>query len=354
MQAAVFHGAGDIRVETVARPTVTEPTDAVIRLVATCVCGSDLWYYRGESDHDVSGIGHEALGVITEVGDTAAGSLQPGQLVIVPFAYSDNTCPHCEVGMHTACRNGGYFGRGALGCQAEYVRVPQAAGTCVPVPPGHYCMSKIKDLLALSDVMGTGYHAIDAALVKPGNTVAVIGDGAVGLSAVLAAKMRGAATIIMLGSRTAARQQLAIDCGATTVISARGQEAIDEVLQITAGIGVDGVAECVGTGAAMTTAIRIARPGAVIGRVGLPHDAPIDELYTFGHNIGVRGGPAPVRAYLDELLAAVLDGDLQPGKVFDYTTTLDNIAAAYAAMDTRQATKTLIDFTAGNGITTTV
>ena len=341
MKAAIFKGPGLIAVEERPKPEIQLPTDAVVRIVRTCVCGSDLWYYNGDSPHDESGIGHEALGVVEATG-SAVRSVKTGDLVIVPFAYSDNTCPHCENGVQTACVDGGFFGGGELGCQAEFLRVPLADGTVVAVPEGKYDDAQLASLLTLSDVMGTGYHAAVAAEVKPGHTVAVVGDGAVGLSGVLAAKLLGAQRIIVLGSTHAPRHELARKWGATDLITVRGDDAVTELFELTNGVGADAVLECVGSKTATETAFAIARPGAIVGRVGLPHDAPIDAEGTFFRNIGMRGGPAPVREYLPELLEATLRGDITPGDVFDYVTDLEHIDEAYRAMQQRRAIKALI------------
>lgn len=345
MKAAIFQAPGRIGVEERPTPSIEAPTDAVIRVVMACVCGSDLWYFRGQSPHDVSGIGHEAIGVVEEVGDEVR-TVSRGDLVIVPFAFSDNTCPHCAHGYQTACVNGGFFGGGDLGCQAEYLRVPQADGTVVTVPEGDYTDAQLASFLTLSDVMGTGYHAAVSALVSEGDTVAVVGDGAVGLSAVLSAKMLGATRIIVLGSKTLTRQELARKWGADDLVSARGDDAVAAVMELTDGVGVDAVLECFGSTQSTDAAFKIARPGAIVGRVGLPHDAPVDELATFYRNIGMRGGPAPVREYLPALLETTLSGEITPGEVFDFATDLDHIQDAYEAMDERHAIKSLVKVSA--------
>ena len=340
MKAAIFKGPGKIAIEERPRPAVEAPTDAVVRVVRACVCGSDLWYFRGQSPHDESGIGHEAVGVIESIGGEVS-TLAPGDLVVVPFAYSDNNCRNCQFGFQTACTNGGFFG-GDLGAQAEYLRVPLADGTAVKVPARDYSDEQLASLLTLSDVMGTGYHAAVSAEVKPGQTVAVVGDGAVGLSGVLAAKLLGAGRIIVLGSTHKTRHQLAKKWGADEIVTERDSQAIERVKQLTDGVGVDAVLECVGSKSATDTAFAIARAGAVIGRVGVPHGATIDETMTFYRNLGVRGGPAPVRQYLPDLLDLTLRGEINPGEVFDFTTDLDHIADAYQAMDERRAIKALI------------
>lgn len=344
MKAAYFIGKNEIEVREVAKPTVQEQTDAIVRVVYACVCGSDLWYYRGIAEHTQGSIGHEFIGVIEEVGSEVK-DLKQGDFVIAPFAYSDNTCPHCQAGFQTACTHGGFFGGGVPGDggQAEFVRVPQADGTLVTVPDAaSFSEDVMASLLTLSDVMATGYHAAVSAQVKEGDTVAVVGDGAVGLSGVLSAKMLGAKRIIVLGGVHENRHELARKWGATDIVEERGYEAINAVMELTDGIGADAVLECVGTKDANDTSFAIARPGAIVGRVGVPHEVEINAEGTFFRNVGMRGGPAPVRAYLPDLLDAVLKGNINPGEVFDLKTDLDNIAEAYVAMDERRAIKSLI------------
>jgi alcohol dehydrogenase len=280
--------------------------------------------------------------VVEEVGSSVR-TLKKGDFVIAPFAFSDNTCPHCEAGYQTACLHGGFFGagNGADGGQAEYVRVPLAEGTLEVVPKGDYDDEMLASLLTLADVMGTGYHAAVSAGVKSGSTVAVVGDGAVGLCGVLSAKLLGAKQIIAL-SRNPARQALAREFGATVIVEERGKAAVERLLTLTGGIGVDAVLECVGTEEANQTAFAAARPGAIVGRVGVPHHVEISAVGTFFRNVGMRGGPAPVKAYMDVLLPAVLEGRIQPGKVFDLSTDLDHIQEAYQAMDERRAIKVLL------------
>ena len=342
MKATIFQGVGKVELQERPKPTIQEVTDAVVRVVRSCVCGSDLWYFRGYSEHKVGPIGHEFIGVVEEVGSQVK-IIKQGDFVICPFAFSDGTCPNCTHGFHTACLHGGFFGSGdeGMGCQAEYVRVPQAAGTLVVVPDSNYSDEVLASLLTLSDVMGTGYHAAVSAEVKAGDTVAVVGDGAVGLAGVLSAKLLGARRIVAF-SRNKDRQKLAYEFGATDIIAERGHAAIEAVKRQTEGIGVDAVLECVGTAEASDTSFAIARAGAVVGRVGVPHAVEIDAAGTFYRNVGMRGGPAPVRAYMDALLPAVLDGRINPGKVFDFVTNLDGIADAYAAMDERRAIKSLL------------
>lgn len=343
MKAAIFQGPGTIAVEDRPKPTVNEPTDAVVRVVLACVCGSDLWFYRGISQLSHGSVGHEFIGVVDEVGPDVR-DLQVGDFVIAPFAWSDGTCENCRAGFHTACIHGGFFGQGGDGDggQAEYVRVPRADGTLVTVPGSDHSDETMASLLALTDVMATGYHAAVSAGVKSGDTVAVVGDGAVGLSGVLAATMLGAKRIIVLGSTHEDRHALAREWGATDIIQVRGDAAVDAVRELTGGYGADAVLECVGTKDASDTAFAIARAGAIVGRVGVPHDVELDTRDLFYRNVGIRGGPAPARAYQPELLELVLDGSINPGKVFDLTTDLDHIADAYAAMDERRAIKALV------------
>ncbi len=342
MKAAIFQGKGKVTPENRPKPGINQSTEAIVRVVRSCVCGSDLWYFRGESEHRVGAIGHEFIGVVDEVGSEVL-KIKKGDFVIAPFAFSDNTCPHCEAGYHTSCVHGGFFGGGndADGGQAEFVRVPQADGTLEIVPPGKYDDAMLASLLSLSDVMGTGYHAAISAEVHEGDTVAVVGDGAVGLCGIIAAKLLGAKHIIAL-SRNPARQALAREFGASTIVEERGASAIEKVRSLTGGIGVDAVLECVGTDEANQTAFAIARPGAIVGRVGLPHQVEISAMGTFFRNIGMRGGPAPVKAYMEVLLPAVLEGRINPGKVFDMVTDLDHIQEAYQAMDQRRAVKVLL------------
>jgi threonine dehydrogenase-like Zn-dependent dehydrogenase len=340
LKAAIFSGAGAIGVGERPDPVIQEPTDAVVRVVLGCVCGSDLWYYRGESPHAAGSIGHEFIGVVEQVGADVRG-IRPGDLVVAPFIYSDMTCPHCRNGSTISCPVGGNFGNGTIdGGQGEAVRVPQAGGTLVPVPGSGHPDAVLRSLLALSDVMSTGHHAAAMAGVKKGDTVAVVGDGAVGLCAVLASRRLGAERIIAL-SRHADRQQVAREFGATDIVEARGSEATDAVLELTRGIGADAALECVGTSQSIATAFAIARPGSVVGIVGVPH-GQVPFAQTFFRNVGWRGGPAPARIYIPELLGDVLDGAINPGRVFDYETDLSHIDDAYRAMDERRAIKSLI------------
>lgn len=341
MRAAIFHEPRSITVGDRPDPAIVDPTDAIVRVVVSCVCGSDLWYYRGDSPFDPGPIGHEFVGVVEDVG-AEVRDIAKGDLVIAPFAYSDGTCPHCSHGITTACSNGGFWASGGIdGGQGEAVRVPLADGTLVAVPGSGHSDEMLASLLTLSDVMATGHHAAICAEVRRGGVVAVVGDGAVGLSGVLAAARLGAERIIAL-SRNPARQELARAFGATDIVAGRGEEATEAVLELTAGVGVDATLECVGTGQAMTTALSIARPGSMVGYVGVPHgvELPVEEM--FFRNKGVRGGAAPARTYIPELLDDVLEGRLESGRVFDLETGLDDIAEAYAAMDERRAIKSLL------------
>jgi hypothetical protein len=340
MRAAIFNGPGAVEAGERPDPVIQEPTDAIVRVVLGCVCGSDLWYYRGESPHPVGSIGHEFIGVVEQVGSEVT-RVRLGDLVVAPFICSDMSCPHCLNGSTTSCRAGGNFGNGVIdGGQGEAVRVPLAGSTLVPVPGSGHPDGVLKSLLALSDVMSTGHHAAVMAGVKKGDVVAVVGDGAVGLCAVLASHRLGAGRIIAL-SRHADRQKIAREFGATDVVEARGEEAVQAVLDLTGGTGADAALECVGTEQSIATAFATARPGSTVGIVGVPHgQVPFAE--TFFRNVGWRGGPAPARIYIPELLGDVLDGAIDPGRVLDYETDLDHIADAYRAMDERRAVKSLV------------
>ncbi len=340
MKAAIFKGPGMVEIGERPDPVIQEPTDAVVRVVLGCVCGSDLWYYRGESAHAVGSIGHEFIGIVEQAGAEVRG-VREGDLVVAPFIYSDMSCPHCLNGSTISCPVGGNFGNGTIdGGQGEAVRVPLAGSTLVPVPGSEHPDAVLRSLLALSDVMSTGHHAAAVAGVKKGDTVTVVGDGAVGLCAVLASRRLGAERIIAL-SRHADRQEVALEFGATDIVEARGEEAIQAVLDLTSGVGADAALECVGTAQSIATAFAVARPGSTVGIVGVPHgQLPFAE--TFFRNTGWRGGPAPARIYIPELLGDVLDGVIDPGRVFDYETDLDHIADAYRAMDERRAIKSLV------------
>jgi threonine dehydrogenase-like Zn-dependent dehydrogenase len=341
MRAAIFNGPRQIGVGDRPDPTIAAPTDAVVRVVLGCVCGSDLWYYRGESPHDPGPIGHEFIGVVTDIGSDVE-VIAEGDFVVSPFTFNDGTCPHCLAGWTSNCMNGGGFGNhGMDGGQGEAVRVPFADATLVQVPGSGHDDATMRSLLALTDVMCTGHHAAISGDVKPGDTVAVVGDGAVGLCAVIAARRLGAERIIAL-SRNPTRQALAREFGATDIVAERGDAATEAVMAMTDGIGVDAALECVGTNQSMATAFAIARPGSMVGAVGVPHDTEVPINTVIFRNIGLRGGVAPVRRYLPELLDDVLAGGINPGRVFDFETDLDGIAEAYAAMDERRAVKALI------------
>jgi len=343
MRTAIFNGKGDISVEERPKPAISAPTDAIVRVVLACVCGSDLWFYRGISDLPHGSVGHEFIGVVDAVGDDVE-DLRVGDFVIAPFSWSDGTCRNCRAGFQTACVHGGFFGQGGEGDggQAEFVRVPHADGTLLKVPGSDFSDQTMASLLALTDVMATGHHAAVSADVQAGDTVAVVGDGAVGLCGVLSATMLQAGRIIVLGSATESRHTLAREWGATDIIGARGEDAVQQLKDLTDGCGADAVLECVGTRESTETAFAVAGAGAVVGRVGVPHDAEVDAAGTFYRNVGMRGGPAPARHYQPQLLKAVLGGDIDPGRVFDLTTDLDHIADAYAAMDERRAIKALV------------
>jgi threonine dehydrogenase-like Zn-dependent dehydrogenase len=340
MKAAIFRGPGAIEIGERPDPVIEAPTDAIVRVVLACVCGSDLWYFRGASPHAVGSIGHEFIGVVEATGADVT-TVASGDLVVVPFIFSDMSCPHCLNGSTISCVRGGNFGNGTIdGGQGEAVRVPLAGSTLVPVPGSGHSEQTLRSLLALTDVMSTGHHAAVSAGVSKGDTVAVVGDGAVGLSAVLAAHRLGAERIIAL-SRHPQRQQLARDFGATDIVEARGTEADEAVLALTGGVGVDAALECVGTEQSISTAFAVARPGSTLGIVGVPH-GEVPFAQTFFRNVGWRGGPAPARIYIPELLDDVLAGTIDPGRVFDHETDLDHVADAYAAMDERRAIKSMI------------
>ncbi|MEA2271503.1 MAG: hypothetical protein QOI98_211 [Solirubrobacteraceae bacterium] len=340
MRAAIFNEPRSITVGERRDPVIVEPTDAIVRVVLSCVCGSDLWYYRGETPFAPGPIGHEFIGVVEDVGSDVQ-NVKKGDFVIAPFAYSDGTCPHCRHGITTACVTGGFYPANGDGGQGEAVRVPLADGSLVPAPGSGHSDEMLASLLTLSDVFPTGHHAAVCARVKAGDVVAVVGDGAVGLSGVLAAKRLGADRIIAL-SRNPVRQALAREFGATEIVEQRGEEATQAVLELTGGVGADATLECVGTGLSMETALSIARPGSMVGYVGVPHgvELPVGEM--FSRTKGVFGGPAPARTYIPELLDDVLDGRIDPGRVFDFETGLDGVAEAYAAMDERRAIKSLL------------
>jgi threonine dehydrogenase-like Zn-dependent dehydrogenase len=340
VRAAIFNEPHNVTVGDRPDAAIREPSDAVVRVVLACVCGSDLWYYRGDSPFEPGPIGHEFIGVIEDIGADVS-TLRKGDLVISPFAFSDGTCPNCQNGITTACMNGGFYPMNGDGGQGEAVRVPLADSTLVVVPGSGHSDEMMRSLLTLSDVFATGHHAAVCAQVKPGHTVAVVGDGAVGLSGVLAAKRLAAERIIAL-SRHPDRQALAREFGATDIVAERGEEAVAAIKQMTDGVGVYAALECVGTGQSMQTAIDIARAGSMVGFVGVPHGVELPIGQMFSRTVGVRGGGAPVRVYLPELLDDVLSGRINPGRVLDYETDLDGIGEAYAAMDERRAIKSLV------------
>ncbi len=343
MKATYMFGAGDVRIIDIPEPAIVDATDAVVRITRACICGSDLHpFHNLPASEGGRPMGHEFIGVVEEVG-SAVTTLTVGDFVIAPFAWSDGTCVFCREGLQTSCLHGGFWaGNGIGGGQAEAVRVPQADGTLVVVP-GPVDESLYASLLSLSDVYGTGYHAAIRAGVSAGDTVAVIGDGAVGLLAVLSAKQLGAERIILMG-RHEARTNLGRDFGATDVVSARGEEGIAAVRELTGGFGAAKVLEAVGHMPAYEQAVGIVRAGGVISRVGVPqYDlAPVGFPSLFGPNVTLTGGPAPVRAYIDRLLPAVLDGTVDPGRVFDVTVDLDGVPGGYAAMDARTALKVMV------------
>src|SRR5499427_4876589 len=312
MKGAVIHGARNVRYEERTDPKMVAPTDAILRLSATCICGSDLWPYRGIAEtKEPTPIGHEYCGIVEEVGRSVT-SVKPGQFAIGSFFASDNTCPHCKAGYQTSCEHRQLVG----GAQAPVLRVPLADGTLVPtreVPSAEL----VPSMLAASDVLGTGWFAADAANVKPGKTVVVVGDGAVGLLGVLSAKQMGAERIIIM-SRHQTRQKLARDFGATDIVADRGEEGVARIKELTKGIGADSVLECVGTQESMQQAIQSTRPGGFVSYVGVPHGVELDGQQTFFSHIHLHGGPAPVRRYLPTLIDLIVKDKIQPGKVFDF------------------------------------
>jgi len=342
MRATVIHGAGDVRIENVPDAGIAEPTDAVIRVTRACICGSDLWPYQLMKPSDVGQrIGHEAIGVVEAIGRDVR-TIKAGDFVIMPFAFSDGTCTFCHEHLYTSCVQGGFFGSGPVaGAQAEAVRVPFADGTLYALR-AQVDDASMGSLLTLSDVMGTGHHAAVVAQVGPGKIAAVVGDGAVGLCGVIAAKRLGAERIILLG-RHPDRIGLGRAFGATDIVSERGEAAVERVLELTGGFGAHSVLECVGHGESTNTAILITRPGGHVGRVGVPQERTMPSSQpAFFHNISIGGGPAPVRAYIDELLPDVLEGRIDPGRVFDRTTGIDGIPDGYRAMNERESIKVMV------------
>ena len=342
MRATIMRGAGDVRIEKVPDPTIIESTNALIRVTRACVCGSDLWPYRSmQPSERGQPMGHEAIGVVEAVGADVR-TVKRGDVVVMPFASSDGTCNFCHEGLPTACIHLSFFGnQGNEGAQAEAIRIPYADGTLFPIPVGKDD-ALMPSLLTLADVLGTGHHAAVAAKVGPGKDVAVVGDGAVGLCGVIAAKRLGAERIFLLG-RHPDRIALAREFGATDIVSERGPEAIERMRQLTGGHGVHAVLECVGLAQAMETAVEITRAGGAIGRVGVPQDAAMPGSQTaFYHNVTVGGGPAPVRAYIPELLPDILEGRIQPGRVFDRSVDLDGVPGGYRDMNDRKALKVMV------------
>lgn len=336
MLATILHAPRDVRYEQVGEPKIVKPADAIIKLSASCICGSDLWPYRGlQPMNGPAHMGHEYCGVVVEVGSEVK-TVRPGQFVVGSFCISDNTCPHCRFGFPSSCEQREFMS----GAQAPYARVPLADGTLVPTTemPSD---DLIPSLLATSDVLGTGWYAADAARVQPGSTVGVVGDGAVGLMGVLSAKQMGAERIIIM-SRHKRRQELALEYGATDIVAERGEAGVARIKELTRGVGTDAVLECVGTLESMNQAIQCARPGAMIGYVGVPHGVQLDGQALFFSQTGMLGGPAPVRRFLPRLMDLVLQRKINPGKVFDLELPLADVAEGYRAMDERRAIKTLL------------
>lgn len=336
MRGTVLYGSKDIRFEEVPEPKIEKPTDAIIRMAATCVCGSDLWPYRGVRPlSSPTPMGHEYCGLVEEVG-SAVTTVAPGQFVVGSFAMSDNTCPHCRFGYQASCEQREWVTR----AQAPYMRVSMADGTLVPTSETPSA-DLIPSLLAASDVLGTGWFAADAANVKQGATVVVVGDGAVGLLAVLSAKQMGAERIIAM-SRHESRQKLAREFGATDIVTERGDEGIARIKELTKGIGADSALECVGTQESMQQAFQSTHPGGFVSYVGVPHGVRLDGEQLFYSHAHLHGGPAPVRRYLPHLIDLITQGEINPGKVFDLELPLEKVAEGYAAMDERRAIKALL------------
>jgi threonine dehydrogenase-like Zn-dependent dehydrogenase len=339
MRAAVLYGPRDVRVETRDDPRIVKPTDAIIRLAATCICGSDLWPYRGvEPVTQPTQMGHEYVGFVEEVGSEVR-SISPGQFVVGSFVISDNTCPICQSGYPSSCVQREFVGS-TVGTQSQLARIPLADGTLVATPDAP-TPAMIPDLLATSDVLGTGWFAADAAAVAPGRTVAVVGDGAVGLLSVLSARQMGAERIILM-SRHEDRQRLGIEFGATDIVTERGDEGVARIMDMTRGLGAHSVIEAVGTQESMLQAIDATRPGGHVGFVGVSHGVTLSGARLFSSQVHLHGGPAPVRRYLPELIDLVWRGAINPGKVFDLTLPLEQAAEGYRAMDERRAIKTLL------------
>ncbi|MGX4764150.1 zinc-binding dehydrogenase [Holzapfeliella sp. JNUCC 72] len=343
MKSTVFIKPGEVDIKEVNKPTIQQPDDVVIKVLRACVCGSDLWSYNGvnEKEANSQNNGHESIGIVEEVGSDIV-TVKPGDFVIAPFTHGCGHCAACIAGYEGGCLN--HSDNFSNGNQAEFVRYQHADWSLVKIPgqPDDYSEGMLKSFLALADVMPTGYHAARTARVKPGDTVVVVGDGAVGLCGVISAKLRGAKKIIMM-SRYEQRQKLAREFGATDIIAERGEEAVQKVMTLTNNAGADAVLECVGTDLSTETALKVARPGATVGRVGLPHTDNVDTTASFGKNVALAGGPASVTTY-DKglLLQAVLNGDINPGKVFDQTFKLDEVNDAYQAMKNREAIKSFL------------
>jgi threonine dehydrogenase-like Zn-dependent dehydrogenase len=343
MRATVMHGAGDVRIEIVPDARLVDPTDALVTVTRAAICGSDLWPYKSmEPSANGRRMGHEFIGVVEAVGDDVR-TLKTGDLVVAPFLWSDGTCVFCREGLHSSCLHGGRYGDPDVdGGQGEAVRVPQADGTLVVLPVSEDD-ALMPSLLTLTDVMATGHHAALSAQVAPGKSVAVVGDGAVGLCGVIAARRLGAEQVILLG-RHPARIALAREFGATDIVSERGEEAVERVHELTDGLGAHSVLECVGLEQATVTALSIVRPGGAVGRVGVPQEQSIPKgVTTFFDNVTISGGPAPARAYIEELLPDVLDGSIEPGRVFDRSGGLDDVPDGYRAMNDREAIKVMIE-----------
>lgn len=341
MRATVMYGAGDVRVENVPDARIVESTDALLRVSHACICGSDLWPFTEmvPTPHGRR-MGHEFIGVLEAVGDDVR-ALKPGDLVVAPFAWSDGTCVFCHEGLQTSCLHGGFWGGDLDGGQGEAVRVPLADGTLVPLPIDADD-ALMPSLLTLSDVMATGHHAARAARVVPGNTIAIVGDGAVGLCGVIAAKRLGAEQIIMLG-RHEDRVALAREFGATDIVSERGDDAVERVKDLTRGLGAQSVLECVGHGLSMETALRITRAGGAVGHVGVPQEETIPRARPiFTDNITISGGAAPARAYIEELMPDILEGRIEPGRVFDRVVGLEEVPDGYRAMNERESIKVMV------------
>jgi threonine dehydrogenase-like Zn-dependent dehydrogenase len=338
MKGVIMYGPGDVRVEQRADPTIIEPTDAILRLSATCVCGSDLWPYRGiEPITRPTPMGHEYVGIVEEVG-SAVRHIKPGQFVVGSFWASDNTCPICQSGYQSRCVDARLMGM--EGAQAPFLRVPLADGTLVPTPEMP-SQDMIPSLLAASDVLGTGWFAADAAAAGPGKTVAVVGDGAVGLLGVLAAKQLGAERIILM-SRHEERQKLGLEFGATDIVTERGDEGVARIKEMTGGFGAHSTVEAVGTQESMLQAMRATRPGGHVGFVGVTYEVALPGMDLFFSTVHLHGGPAPVRRYLPKLIDLIWNGTINPGKVFDLTLPLEQAAEGYRAMHERRAIKTLL------------